>query len=73
MKNRCLPNLETVFQAVLIPHQAIFVQSVHAAQNVPFSIFMFTVGNEAFYVALPVFPSPAAQVPPQAARQVQTP
>ena len=38
-----------------------------------FSIFMFTVGNEAFYVALPVFPSPAAQVPPQAARQVQTP
>ena len=38
-----------------------------------FSIFMFTVGNEAFYVALPVFPSPAAQVPPQAARQAQTP
>lgn len=38
-----------------------------------FSIFMFTVGNEAFYVALPVFPSPAAQVPPQATRQAQTP
>ena len=36
MKNRRLPNLETVFQAALIPHQAIFVQSVHAAQNVPF-------------------------------------
>ena len=38
-----------------------------------FSIFMFTVGNEAFYVALPVFPFPAAQAPPQATRQAQTP
>ena len=71
MKNRCLPNLETVFQAVLIPHQAIFVQSVHAAQNVPFFDLYVYRRERGVLCRFARFPfsrraSPAASSPPSA-------
>ena len=71
MKNRCLPNLETVFQAALIPHQAIFVQSVHAAQNVPFFDLYVYRRERGVLCRFARFPfsrraSPAASSPPSA-------
>ncbi len=73
VKNRCLPNLKPSFRPSSFPTRPYLCNPFTPRRMCRFSIFMFTVGNEAFYVALPVFPSPAAQVPPQAARQVQTP
>ena len=71
VKKRCLPNLETVFQAVLIPHQAIFVQSVHAAQNVPFFDLYVYRRERGVLCRFARFPfsrraSPAASSPPSA-------
>ena len=62
---------ETVFQAVLIPHQAIFVQSVHAAQNVPFFDLYVYRRERGVLCRFARFPfsrraSPAASSPPSA-------
>ena len=71
VKNCRLQNLETIFQAVLIPHQAIFVQSVHAAQNAPFFDLYVYRRERGVLCRFARFPfsrraSPAASSPPSA-------